>query len=286
MSFESAASFAAPLQQTRSLQHQVAQGGVNLLTLRQGFGEVPFDHAIGRRPQGFDTHILMAEQPFDPARKIGAETRGESARGTRRDIAERFQAGAIQGEKSFIATFQRRQRQVADSGFFFSRAENATRRKTRQGAGAIRRSRQRDACAKTERSHVLRQSFDKTGFAAKQMGATGDVENQAMRFVQRRQRRIALAARRQARQDLRIRRTVRLGCDEFRQAGARIGQRQAGRKPLAKGSGGQRIKPLRAALLFNQGEGRLVIRRVAPSPGQPQPLRRQEGQPQGEIASR
>ncbi len=67
------------------------------------------------------------------------------------------------------------------------------------------------------------------------MSATGDVENETVRFIQRRQRRITLAARRQARQNLRICRTVGFGYGKLREPGARICQRQAGRKPLAKG---------------------------------------------------
>jgi hypothetical protein len=56
------------------------------------------------------------------------------------------------------------------------------------------------------------------------MGASGDVEHQSMRFVQRRQRRIALATRRQKRQNFRIGRTIGFLGDKLRQAGARIGE--------------------------------------------------------------
>ena len=104
-----------------------------------------------------------------------------------------------------------------------------------------------------------------------------------MRFVQRRQRRIALATRRQTRQDLGVRRTVDFRHGELRQTRPRIRQRQAGDKSLAQGGGVERAKSLGVLLLFDQREWRFVIRRGAPAP---QPFRRQEGQPKRQIASR
>ncbi len=131
--------------------------------------------------------------------------------------------------------------------------------------------------------NILQHAGEKALLATEQMGATGDVEDQPMRFVERRQRRIALATRRQTRQDLGVRRTVDFRHGELRQPRPRIRQRQASDKPLTQGGGIERAESLGVLLLFDQRERRFVIRRGACSP---QPFRRQERQPKRQIASR
>ena len=149
---------------------------------------------------------------------------------------------------------------------FWSSAKNAAGGKARQRAGAIRRSGHSGPGGKSLLVNILQHAGEKTLLAAEQMGAAGDVEHQPMRFVQRRQRRIALATRRQTRQDLGVRRTVDFLHDELRQTRPRIRQRQAGNKSLAKGGGVERAESLGVLLLFDQCERRFVIRRGACSP--------------------
>ena len=146
---------AAPLQNGFGLMDQIAQNGLDGLALRQRLGEMAFDHAIGRRTQGGDAQILPSKQTFDFAWEIGAETRGESARRTRGEIADGFQAGATQGEQAVLLALQCGERQARDRRRRLSARENAALRKTRQSARAIGRRRQRRAGGKSERRHAL-----------------------------------------------------------------------------------------------------------------------------------
>ena len=108
--------------------------------MRQRLDEMPLDHAIGRRAQGIDAHVLAAEQPLDFPGKIAAETRGEKTRRPRRHIAERLQSGPPQGLRMLLIQLQRRQRQTRGGGFCLLGRKNAAGGKTRQRAGAIRRA--------------------------------------------------------------------------------------------------------------------------------------------------
>ena len=123
-------------------------------------------------------------------------------------------------------------------------------------------------------------------FAAEEMGAAGNIQHQAMRRIERHQWRPAIAEIGQPFETGRIGRHIERRDAQVRHAGTRIGQHQARRQPQREGALIDRDKTQSALLLVDDSERRLWdLRRFCAMRPRPQPVGRQKGRPEGEIAS-
>ena len=202
---------------------------------------MPFDHAIGRRPQGFDAHDPRVRTDVRSCARNRRRNARRKPRRARGHIAERFEARRGSRREEFPRPPPAPPEASARRRLFLRPAKNSAGGKTRQSARAIGRSPpERRASGKAPALSISCDTCaQQPPLAAEKMGATGDIENQAMRLVQRRQRRIALATRRQARQNLRDPPRGRLRADdELRQTRARIRQRQARRQARGASAAG------------------------------------------------
>ena len=109
------------------------------------------------------------------------------------DIADGFQPGAAQANGYRIVGAEREHRQRLDRIGFLAIPDDAAMDMTRNRPRAHRSAGDGGADGKTLRGqHVTHQPHHR-GFAAEQMDTAGDVEKQAMRGIQRHQRREAVA---------------------------------------------------------------------------------------------
>ncbi len=108
-------------------------------------------------------------------------------------IADGVQPGAAQAAGDGLISAEREYRQRLDRGGFPALPDDAAMEVISQGPRTDRGSGDRGADGKALPPQRVAQHLHQRRFAAEQMGAAGDVEKQAMRGVERHQRREAIA---------------------------------------------------------------------------------------------
>ncbi len=108
-------------------------------------------------------------------------------------IPDGFEAGAAQASRDGLIGAECEHRQRTDRIGFPALADNAAMGMASQGSCADGRAGNRAADGKALRGQRRAQKMHQCGLAAEQMRATGDVEKQAMRRIERHQRREAVA---------------------------------------------------------------------------------------------
>ena len=109
------------------------------------------------------------------------------------DIADGFQPGAAQAAIDRIIGAEREHRQRPDRIGFLAVTDDAAMDMTTHRPRAHRGAGDRGADGKTLHGQRVAHPPHHRGLAAEQMGAAGDVEKQAMRSIERHQRREAVA---------------------------------------------------------------------------------------------
>ena len=174
------------------------------------------------------------------------------------DIADGFQAGAAQAAGDGAVGAERKYRQRLHAIGFFAVHDDAamdmTIHRPRADRGAGNRSADGKALPRQRAAHHLHQR----GLAAEQMRAAGDIEEQAMRGIQRHQRREAVAPVGDGVQRLRIGGFIGVEYLYVRTDRAGIGQRQADLKAETGRGIIQRVN-LQRVVLFRDDDARLSV---------------------------
>ena len=151
------------------------------------------------------------------------------------DIADGFQPGAAQAGGYRITDAQRGHRQRPDRIGFLAIPDDAAMDMAGQRPRAHGRAGDGGADRKPLRGQHVAHKPHHRGLAAEQMDTAGDVEQQAMRGIQRHQRREAVAPTGNGIQRVRVGGFIGIEHPQLRTDGAGIGKRQADLK--AEGSG-------------------------------------------------
>ena len=122
-----------------------------------------------------------------------AEARGERRARARGEIGDAGEAGGFQVRDDVGIEAQRRDRQRQHGRFGFAARDDAGLAIARDAPGAADRVGNRDAGVKPLMREPRDQIAGQRRFAAEQMRAAGDVEQQAVRRIEADQRRVAVA---------------------------------------------------------------------------------------------
>ena len=168
-----------------------------------------------------------------------------------------FQSGAAQAAGDGAVGAEREHRQWFYAIGFFAVADDAAMNMAVHRSRTDRCAGNRGADGKALPRQRAANHLHQFGFAAEQMRATGDVEEQAVRGIQRHQRREAVAPVGDGVQCLRIRGLVGIEYLYVRADRAGIGQRQAHFKPET-GRGIVECGNLQRVVLFGDDDAGLV----------------------------
>lgn len=172
---------------------QPRQGCRDHLIGRHRFGKALLHDVIRQRLAGTDRRIALPKHMFQQGREAGAEAGGDFMPAARGDIADGLQPGAAQTADNGFIGAERGYRQEADCIRFSAIADNATMDMIAKRSRTGGRAGNRGADSKALRRQHAAQKLQQRRLAAEQMGAAGDVEKQAMRRIERHQRRKAVA---------------------------------------------------------------------------------------------
>jgi hypothetical protein len=143
------------------------------------------------------------------------------------DIADGFQPGAAQASGYRAVGAERRHRQRPDRIGFLAFTDDVAMDMTRHRPRAHGSAGDGGADGKALRGQDVAHQPHHRGLATEQMDTAGDVEKQAMRGIQRHQRRETVAPRRNGVQRLGVGGFIGIEDLQLRTDGAGIGQRQA-----------------------------------------------------------
>jgi hypothetical protein len=135
----------------------------------------------------------LPQRVFQQGREISAEPRRNFMTRAGSHIADGFQPGAAQAAGDGIVGAEREHRQRFDRSGFPTTADDLARGIPRHRARADRCARNCRTDGKAVSRQVITDHLHQRGLAAEQMGAAGDIEKQAVRGIERYQRREAVA---------------------------------------------------------------------------------------------
>lgn len=177
------------------------------------------------------------------------------------DIADGFQAGAAQAGDDSLIGAECRHRQRPDRIGFLALPNDAAMGMTGQRPRAHRGAGDGGADRKTLRGQHVAQEPHHRGLAAEQMHAAGNVEQQAVRGIQRHQRREAIAPAGDGVQRLGVGGCIGIVHLQLRADGAGIGERQADIEAAMRGRIVERVNLQRVVLPGDDDAGLIVSRR-------------------------
>ena len=212
---------------------------------------------------------------------MDSEPRRDRRTGPQRNVADAPQTRPRHVANGFLVEAKRCERQVVKElgerlvAQWLGRGSHP--RKSRQRPG-----RARIACGADGEGDFLRGKprttiLDQRRFAFEQMGDTGNVEYQPVAPIERRERSVAGAPIAKAHQKLRLFFGRRLGRDESRKAGARVGERKTYAQAEPRGLSVDADQPLRIVDPSDRDKRRRLINAAEPS----RAVGRQTRQPEG-----
>ncbi|HKR17412.1 hypothetical protein [Rhizorhapis sp.] len=240
-------------------------------------------HRIGKAAFGDDGGKGAAgnERVFrlpcqSPKRRCGflAKASGNGSDGTAGDIANGLQARTLEGGFALRLQPERRHRQAADRQ---SLIRSRHPLEPRQRQGCIRRPGKGMTQAHAKPRHPHLDVPGKACLATQKMRAARNVEHQPVGRIQGHGGRIAYAPQLQPFEPLLIGAGVMFRHLQVRHARARIAQHQPGGEPQRQGRLVHRHQTHRAPHLFGKSER--GVRPCGGAAANPQPVRREEGEP-------
>lgn len=232
--------------------------------------------------------IHLAQHPLQALDDIAAETGNQRLARTVGQIGDGDKAGTLQGEDRLLLKPQGADGQRAHGMGLGAGRTDAPLGKAGKGPGGIGGAgngrAQGEAHGSDAAGHVIAQNL----LAAEEMGAAGNVEHETVRPIEADQGGVAITPVSQMIKQHAISRRIVVHGDQGRHADAGIGQGQTRHQAVVQ------------APLIDMGEAEGIVdpaqddeRQISwpgakgrPSPALPmQPVGRQEGQPQGEIAT-
>ena len=157
------------------------------------FGKPLLHDVIRQRLARADRRIALPQRLFQQGGEASAEPGRYFVAGAGGDIADGFQPGAAQAAGDGLVSAEREHRQQRDRIGFPTVTDDFPGDATRHRARADRCARNRAADDKALPCQRAAHHLHQRGLAAEQMGAAGDVEKQAMRGIERHQRRETIA---------------------------------------------------------------------------------------------
>ena len=218
---------AMPLHGRDQCLRQAGQRGGDDRIGRHRFGETLLHHVIRGQLARRDRRIALPQCLLKQCREPRAEPRSDLVPFARGDIADGLQSGAAQPTDDRLIDTEREHRQRLHRCRLLALTDNAARDMARQRPRADRRTGNRSADGKTLPRQCTADRLQHRSLAAEQMRATADVEKQAMRRIERHQRREAIAPVGNVVQRPAVGRLVGIEHLHVRDDGARIGERQA-----------------------------------------------------------
>ncbi len=262
---EDAPALAALLQHPRGLRDQPGDHLLQPVEIEHRLGEMALDQAGRRRAQRREPGILMAEHAPQPRHQVLAETGRQCLGGALGKIGQRPQARPGQGERGLGRKLQRRDRQRPQPGLVLPGRHDPAPAEAGQRMGGLGRARDGRAERETAALHPAADRRQQRALPAEEMGAAGDVEQQALGAIERDQRGEAIAEGGEPHQQGLVGLRLGLDRDQPGNAGPRVGQGQVPREPQARA----RSSPRRGAARCRDGHrppaGRQPVRRMSGS---------------------
>ena len=251
---------------------------------RDRFGEAPLRRDRLDRPARDDGRARVARQPPDRGRRLLAEARGDGGERPGHDIAHRLQPRARQGGRRLLVEPQRGDGQPPHRALLVRgrRAGEARERLRRLGRIAERMSHHHPAPRQPPLDIARQPAF----VAVERMHAARDIEQQRIGRHDRDDRGIALAPVGEPFDPVEIGMRIVREHLERRHPRARIRQRQPGREPLLRRHPVDRDQPDRIAARLDKGDRHLIPSGEQMRPGRAQPLDRQPGEDERQVAAR
>ncbi len=249
---------------------------------RDRFGKAPLDAQRRDDPARGQRAVRLPHDPADRHHCARAETGGDGRHRATRDIADGFQPRAAQRQRRLFIQFQRGDGQAADRAILVT---GRPRHIARQRPRALRRPGKGQPHRHAQPLQPPFQISRQPRLPTKEMIAPAGVEDQPVGRIERHGRRVTGAAISQPLQPILILMRHMVEQVEVRHAGAGVGHRQAGRQAQRRRGLIHRRQPQRAADLLDKGAGPFILPGAQMGPGQAQPLRREPGEEQGEIAA-
>ena len=231
-------------------------GCEHVLFARDWFVKVFFGD-IGRDRQPRSERLVFAcERAIEHAQEISAEAGGERRARQVEDVADAFQADPRQRGDHVTRQPQCRERQGRKKIALLIGWGNCRRTETRGGGGRTDAGGNGGACRKAEPGHPRKEIVAKFLFAAEEMRAAADVEQNAVGWIGGEEGRVALAPVGHGVEEARVGCLVLRHRGEGGVHGAGLCQREAGGKsePLRRGI--DRDEKIEIAALAEYRQGR------------------------------
>ncbi len=242
-------------------------------------GKALLGHGGRQRQARRDRLVGIAQRLIETEQQRLAEARGERRARTRGEIGDADEAGRFQIRGGLGIDAQRRDRQRQHGRFGFAARDDAGLAIARDAPGAADRVGDRDAGAQA----LLREPRDQIArerrFAAEQMRAAGDVEEQAVRRIEADQRRVAVAPVGDIFEQAPVGLRIGLHHRQLRIPGAGVGQPHADLEAEPCRAVGQSGDALRTLDRRDDDEGLNPLGRAALDP-----VGREPAQPHRQIA--
>ena len=176
-----------------SWRARLLDGAEHVGLARDRIGKALLGHRGRHRQARHDRFVGAAQRLIETEQQRLAEARGERRARPRGQIGDADEARGLQVRDDVGIDAQRRDRQRQHGRFGFAARDDALFAIARDAPGAADRVGNRDAGAQALLREPRDQIAGERRFAAEQMRAAGDVEQQAIRRIEADQRRVAVA---------------------------------------------------------------------------------------------
>ena len=277
--------FAAPLQHAHRLGDKAGKRRLDILGSSDRLGETTFDDAIRHGPARHDARILLARNAPQPRQQLLAEAGRKRQARPLQQVPDGLEAGAGKRGCGLMGNGERRDKERRNGLRFGTRRHDRHAPEPCKRLRRIGRAGGRGACGKPRPRHAMQHVSAQSRLPAEEMRAAGNIEDQAIRRIERHERRPAVAIIGDGLEQRRIGGRIGIEHGDLRHSGTRIRERQAYSEAKCDGFLVERGKTHRALDLF--GDDDRLIRRScgAECPPPPQPVDRQERKEEGEIAA-
>ena len=224
---DAARAFAAALEHGRQAPGQLLGHRKHILLARDRLGEALVGGIRRNRQARRQRLALAAERAVELAQKLRAEACGKRRARQVENIADALEPDARQGGDGFAGQAERGERQEFQQLALAAGINDRQRGKPRRRRSGADRAGNRSTQRKAETRYACRKIVDELRFAAEEMRATADVEEEAA-GIDRDERRIALAPVGEMIEQPRIRGHVLRDGGKVWVHGARLRERDAG----------------------------------------------------------
>jgi hypothetical protein len=255
---ESPPAFPPFAEATASLLRQLREHGLDILGAPDRLGETLLDPDDGKRPARRQRRFRLAEDPPQLQRHRLAETRREGEARPVGKVTDGLEPGARNRDAVVLIEFKCSNREGTNGEAFLARRHDGDAPMASQGAGGVRRPRDHRPNMKACPLQSLAEASAQLGLAAKQVIASGNVEQQPVRCIDHHDRREPVAILGDALEQSSIRDAIHLLDAKIRITRPGVGKRESRRKAKLPCVRTDRLQPRDIPDLLDQDKRRLL----------------------------